>query len=92
MITELMITILVQQAERESENTGHRVRLMHLDRARKGLVQASSRPFGHSVDWFALVPWEVLPAALFVHGSAELGGDGLAGLSSDAVDVVGRGR
>src|SRR6266545_4663460 len=34
----------------------------------------------------------LLPAALFVHGSAELGGDGLAGLSSDAVDVVGRGR
>jgi Recombinase len=33
---------------------------MHLDRARKGLVQPSSvRPFGHSENWQSLVPSEV---------------------------------
>jgi Recombinase len=33
---------------------------MHLDRAKRGLVQPSSvRPFGHTEDWQALVPSEV---------------------------------
>jgi site-specific DNA recombinase len=59
-ITEIALAIYIGNAEAESEAIGERVSLMHLDRARKGLVQSSSvRPFGHSDDWRALVPAEV---------------------------------
>ncbi|HTE70747.1 MAG TPA: recombinase family protein [Actinomycetes bacterium] len=59
-ITEIALAIYIGNAEAESEAIGERVSLMHLDRARKGLVQPSSvRPFGHSDDWRALVPAEV---------------------------------
>jgi DNA invertase Pin-like site-specific DNA recombinase len=59
-ITEIALAIYAGSAESESEAIGERVSLMHLDRARKGLVQPSSvRPFGHSEDWQALVPAEV---------------------------------
>jgi site-specific DNA recombinase len=59
-ITEIALAIYAGSAESESEAIGERVSLMHLDRARKGLIQPSSvRPFGHSEDWQALVPAEV---------------------------------
>jgi site-specific DNA recombinase len=59
-ITEIALAIYAGSAESESEAIGERVSLMHLDRARKGLVQRSSvRPFGHTEDWQALVPSEV---------------------------------
>jgi site-specific DNA recombinase len=59
-ITEIALAIYAGSAESESEAIGERVSLMHLDRARKGLVQPSSvRPFGHTDDWQALVPAEV---------------------------------
>jgi site-specific DNA recombinase len=59
-ITEIALAIYAGSAESESEAIGERVSLMHLDRARKGLVQRSSvRPFGHTEDWTALVPAEV---------------------------------
>jgi site-specific DNA recombinase len=59
-ITEIALAIYIGNAESESEAIGERVALMHLDRARKGLVQPSSvRPFGHTEDWQALVPAEV---------------------------------
>jgi site-specific DNA recombinase len=59
-ITEIALTIYAGSAESESEAISERVSLMHLDRARKGLVQPSSvRPFGHSEDWQSLVPLEV---------------------------------
>jgi site-specific DNA recombinase len=59
-LTEIVLAIYAGSAEDESESTGERIRLMHLDRARKGLVQPSSvRPFGHTEDWFGLVPEEV---------------------------------
>jgi site-specific DNA recombinase len=59
-ITELALAIYAGSAESESEAIGERISLMHLDRARKGLVQPSSvRPFGHTDDWLALVPAEV---------------------------------
>lgn len=59
-ITEIALAIYAGSAESESEAISERVSLMHLDRARKGLVQPSSvRPFGHTVDWQALVPAEV---------------------------------
>jgi site-specific DNA recombinase len=59
-ITEIALAIYAGSAESESEAIGERVSLMHLDRARKGLVQPSSvRPFGHTEDWQDLVPAEV---------------------------------
>src|SRR5215211_7198051 len=59
-ITEIALAIYAGSAESESEAIGERVSLMHLDRARKGLVQPSSvRPFGHDESWQALVPAEV---------------------------------
>jgi DNA invertase Pin-like site-specific DNA recombinase len=59
-ITEIALAIYAGSAESESEAIGERVSLMHLDRARKGLVQPSSvRPFGHTEDWRTLVPFEV---------------------------------
>jgi site-specific DNA recombinase len=59
-ITEIALAIYIGNAEAESESIGERVSLMHLERARKGLVQPSSvRPIGHTEDWQALVPAEV---------------------------------
>jgi site-specific DNA recombinase len=59
-ITEIALAIYAGSAESESEAIGERISLMHLDRARKGLVQPSSvRPFGHTEDWQTLVPAEV---------------------------------
>jgi site-specific DNA recombinase len=59
-ITEIALAIYAGSAESESEAIGERVSLMHLDRARKGLVQPSSvRPYGHTEDWQALVDSEV---------------------------------
>jgi site-specific DNA recombinase len=55
-ITEIALAIYAGSAESESEAIGERVSLMHLDRARKGLVQPSSvRPFGHTEEWQSLV-------------------------------------
>jgi site-specific DNA recombinase len=59
-ITEIALAIYAGSAESESEAIGERISLMHLDRARKGLVQPSSvRPFGHTDDWQDFVPAEV---------------------------------
>jgi site-specific DNA recombinase len=59
-ITELVLNVYIGAAQAESEAIGERVRLMHYDRTRKGLVHAAGkRPFGHSADWFSLVPEEV---------------------------------
>jgi DNA invertase Pin-like site-specific DNA recombinase len=58
--TELRLRELVARAEGESARTSQRAKLMAKHRARKGLHQTSSnRPFGHTVDWFGLVPQEV---------------------------------
>jgi site-specific DNA recombinase len=67
-ITEIALAIYAGSAESESEAIGERVSLMHLDRARKGLVQPSSvRPYGHTEDWSALVP----PEVKILHEAAE---------------------
>ena len=58
--TEVRLHELVARAERESARTSQRVKLMAKHRARRGLHQPSSnRPFGHTADWFGLVPHEV---------------------------------
>jgi site-specific DNA recombinase len=59
-ITEIALSLYVGSAEDESASISERVRLMHYDRARKGLVQrGSERPFGHTDDYRELVPAEV---------------------------------
>jgi site-specific DNA recombinase len=59
-ITEIALSLYIGSAEDESASIGERIALMHLDRAKKGLVQPSSvRPFGHTDDWQALMPSEV---------------------------------
>lgn len=80
--TQLFLDLLVAFAEMESEAIGERVSMMHFDRARKGLVQPSSvRPFGHSEDWFSLVPEEVK----VLHEAAKriLGGEASYSIADD---------
>jgi hypothetical protein len=55
-ITEIALSLYVGSAEDESASIGERIALMHLDRAKRGLIQPSSvRPFGHTEDWLSLV-------------------------------------
>ena len=59
-ITELVLNVYIGIAQGESESISERVRLMHYDRARKGIVQkGGERPFGLTADWSELVPAEV---------------------------------
>lgn len=59
-ITELVLNVYIGIAQGESEAISERVRLMHYDRARKGLVQkGGERPFGLTDNWNELVPAEV---------------------------------
>jgi hypothetical protein len=54
-----ILDLLVRLAEMESEGTSERLILMAQDRARQGKHHGGgSRPFGHTLDWFALVPKE----------------------------------
>jgi len=60
-VTEIILSVYIGQAQAESESISERVRLMHFDKARKGMVQqGGERPFGHTREgWRALVPHEV---------------------------------
>lgn len=80
--TNMVLAILVELAEMEAEAMASRQRLMHEDRARSGLVQRSGvRPFGHTVDWTALVPHEVD----LIHEAAKriLAGEGYGAIAND---------
>jgi DNA invertase Pin-like site-specific DNA recombinase len=58
-INGLILDLLVRLAEMESESTSERLVLMAQDRARQGKHHGGgSRPFGHTMDWFALLPRE----------------------------------
>jgi DNA invertase Pin-like site-specific DNA recombinase len=58
-VNGLILDLLVRLAEMESEGTSERLILMAQDRARQGKHHGGgTRPFGHSLDWFALVPSE----------------------------------
>jgi DNA invertase Pin-like site-specific DNA recombinase len=58
--TTIFLDFLVAFAQMESEATAERTMLFHQDRARQGLPHRSqTRPFGHSLDWYSLVPAEV---------------------------------
>ena len=57
--TNIILTVLVELAEMEAEATSARILLMHEDRARSGLVHRGQvRPFGHTLDWTAIVASE----------------------------------
>jgi site-specific DNA recombinase len=59
-ITELVLNVYIGAAQAESQAIADRVRLMHYDRVRKGLVQrGGERPFGWTADYRELVPAEV---------------------------------
>lgn len=58
--TTIFLDFLVAFAQMEAEATADRMKLMHEERARQGLPPRSQvRPFGHTLDWYALVPSEV---------------------------------
>jgi site-specific DNA recombinase len=57
--TELRLHELVARAEREAERTSRRYKLVAQHRARQGKISGGgTRPFGHTVDWCAIVPNE----------------------------------
>jgi site-specific DNA recombinase len=57
--TELRLHELVARAEREAERTSRRYKLVAQHRARQGKHSGGgTRPFGHTLDWYALVPHE----------------------------------
>jgi DNA invertase Pin-like site-specific DNA recombinase len=57
--TTIFLDFLVAFAQMEAEATADRMVIWHQDRARQGLPHRSQvRPFGHTLDWFALVPHE----------------------------------
>jgi DNA invertase Pin-like site-specific DNA recombinase len=58
-VNGLILDLLVRLAEMESESTSERIVLMQQDLARQGKRNGGgTRPFGHTLDWFALVPKE----------------------------------
>ena len=58
-ITDIVLRILVNLAQMESENTSARLVLLAEERARQGKVhRGSKRPWGHTDDWMALVTEE----------------------------------
>jgi site-specific DNA recombinase len=58
-VNGLILDLLVRLAEMESESTSERIILMQQDLLRQGKRNGGgTRPFGHSLDWFAIVPEE----------------------------------
>jgi site-specific DNA recombinase len=59
-VNGLILDLLARLAEMEAEGTAQRMVLMHEERARLGLPPRTQvRPFGHTADWYGLVPTEV---------------------------------
>jgi DNA invertase Pin-like site-specific DNA recombinase len=57
--TELKLHTLVARAEQEAERTSRRYKLVAQHRAMQHKISGGgTRPFGHTLDWFALVPHE----------------------------------
>jgi site-specific DNA recombinase len=81
-INGLILDLLVRLAEMESEGTSERLILMNQDRARQGKRSGGgTRPFGHTLDWFALVPEEA--AAIRSAAQRILGGEGVYSITQD---------
>jgi site-specific DNA recombinase len=78
----LILDLLVHLAQMESEGTSERLILMNQDRARQGKRSGGgTRPFGHSLDWFALVPEEA--AAIRSAAQRILDGEGVYAITQD---------
>jgi site-specific DNA recombinase len=81
-ITNIVLSILVTLAEMESDNTSTRVHLFHEERARmRKPHRGVCRPFGHTEDWFHLVPEEV--ALIEEAATRILKGDGKTTVADD---------
>jgi DNA invertase Pin-like site-specific DNA recombinase len=81
-VNGLILDLLVRLAEMESEGTSERLILMNQDRARQGKRSGGgTRPFGHTLDWFALVPEEA--AAIRSAAQRVLGGEGVYSIVQD---------
>jgi site-specific DNA recombinase len=81
-INGLILDLLVHLAEMESEGTSERLILMNQDRARQGKRSGGgTRPFGHTLDWFALVPEEA--AAIRSAAQRLLGGEGVYAITQE---------
>ena len=58
-VNGLILDLLVRLAEMESESTSERIMLMQQDLLRQGKRNGGgTRPFGHTLDWYAIVPNE----------------------------------
>jgi DNA invertase Pin-like site-specific DNA recombinase len=58
-VNGLLLDLLVRLAEMESDSTSERIVLMQQDLLRQGRRNGGgTRPFGHSLDWYAIVPEE----------------------------------
>jgi site-specific DNA recombinase len=58
-VNGLILDLLVRLVEMESESTSERIVLMQQDLLRQGKRNGGgTRPFGHSLDWYAIVPKE----------------------------------
>jgi len=78
----LILDLLVHLAQMESEGTSERLILMNQDRARQGKRSGGgTRPFGHSLDWFALVSEEA--AAIRSAAQRILDGEGVYAITQD---------
>lgn len=81
-INGLILDLLVHLAQMESEGTSERLILMNQDRARQGKRSGGgTRPFGHSLDWFALVPEEA--AAIRSAAQRILDGEGVYAITQE---------
>jgi site-specific DNA recombinase len=81
-VNGLILDLLVRLAEMESEGTSERLILMNQDRARQGKRSGGgTRPFGHSLDWFSLVPEEA--AAIRSAAERVLNGEGVYSIVQD---------
>jgi site-specific DNA recombinase len=58
-VNGLILDLLVRLAEMESESTSERIVLMQQDLIRQGKRNGGgTRPFGHTLDWYAIMPEE----------------------------------
>lgn len=81
-VNGLILDLLVRLAEMESESTSERLILMQQDRARQGKRSGGgTRPFGHTLDWYALVPNEA--AAIQDAARRVLAGEGVYSIVRD---------
>jgi site-specific DNA recombinase len=81
-VNGLILDLLVRLAEMESESTSERIVLMQQDLAKQGKRNGGgTRPFGHTLDWYALVDDEA--AAIRKAAKRILKGEGVYAIAQD---------